>query len=101
MGKNLGGSVMLFLVPKIVETIITWAAKEGFPRKSPENGFLRNPKNRKNLGTCYAHITHSNCVLGGSLKGHQPNTKSRCYALGHGELLNQGPRRWCRSIGCQ
>ena len=27
MGKNLGGSVMLFLVPKIVETIITWAAK--------------------------------------------------------------------------
>jgi putative effector of murein hydrolase LrgA (UPF0299 family) len=27
MGKNLGGSVMLFLVPKIVEVIITWAAK--------------------------------------------------------------------------
>ena len=27
MGKNLGGSVMLFLVPKIVETLITWAAK--------------------------------------------------------------------------
>ena len=27
MGKNLGGSVLLFLVPKIVETIITWAAK--------------------------------------------------------------------------
>lgn len=27
MGKNLGGSIMLFLVPKIVETIITWAAK--------------------------------------------------------------------------
>ena len=27
MGKNLGGSVMLFLVPKIVEAIITWAAK--------------------------------------------------------------------------
>jgi hypothetical protein len=27
MGKNLGGSVMLFLVPKVVETIITWAAK--------------------------------------------------------------------------
>ena len=27
MGKNLGGSVMLFPVPKIVETIITWAAK--------------------------------------------------------------------------
>jgi len=27
MGKNIGGAVMLFLVPKIVETIITWAAK--------------------------------------------------------------------------
>jgi hypothetical protein len=27
MGKNLGGSVMLFLVPKIVETLITWTAK--------------------------------------------------------------------------
>jgi putative effector of murein hydrolase LrgA (UPF0299 family) len=27
MGKNLGGSVMLFLVPKIVGVIITWAAK--------------------------------------------------------------------------
>ncbi len=27
MGKNLGGSVILFLVPKIVETLITWAAK--------------------------------------------------------------------------
>jgi len=27
MGKNLGGSVLLFLVPKIVETLITWAAK--------------------------------------------------------------------------
>ena len=27
MGKNLGGSVMLFLVPKIVEVIISWAAK--------------------------------------------------------------------------
>lgn len=27
MGKNLGGSVMLFMVPKIVEVIITWAAK--------------------------------------------------------------------------
>ena len=27
MGKNLGGSVMLFLVPKVVETLITWAAK--------------------------------------------------------------------------
>ena len=27
MGNNLGGSVMLFLVPKIVETIITWAVK--------------------------------------------------------------------------
>jgi hypothetical protein len=27
MGKNLGGSAMLFLVPKVVETLITWAAK--------------------------------------------------------------------------
>ena len=27
MGKNLGASVMLFLVPEIVETLITWAAK--------------------------------------------------------------------------
>jgi hypothetical protein len=26
MGKNLGGSVLLFLVPKIVETLITRAA---------------------------------------------------------------------------
>lgn len=27
MGKNLGGSVCLFLVPKIVETLVTWAAR--------------------------------------------------------------------------
>lgn len=27
MGKNLGGAVCLFLVPKIVEVIIGWAAK--------------------------------------------------------------------------
>ena len=27
LGKNLGGSVMLFLVPKIVEVMTSWAAK--------------------------------------------------------------------------
>jgi hypothetical protein len=27
MGKNLGGSVALFLVPKIVEVIISWASR--------------------------------------------------------------------------
>jgi hypothetical protein len=27
MGKNLGGSVCLFLVPKIVEVIISWAQR--------------------------------------------------------------------------
>jgi len=27
MGKNLGGSVCLFLVPKLVEVIISWAGK--------------------------------------------------------------------------
>lgn len=27
MGKNLGGSAMLFLVPKIVEVIVAWAAQ--------------------------------------------------------------------------
>src|SRR5260370_8700667 len=45
MGKNLGGSVMLFLVPKIVETLITWAAKQGILQKSLENEPFRNPKN--------------------------------------------------------
>jgi hypothetical protein len=27
MGKNLGGAVCLFLVPKIVEVIISWAQR--------------------------------------------------------------------------
>jgi len=27
MGKNLGGAVCLFLVPKIVEVILAWAAQ--------------------------------------------------------------------------
>lgn len=27
MGKNLGGAVCLFLVPKIIEVIVAWAAQ--------------------------------------------------------------------------
>jgi hypothetical protein len=54
MGKNLGGSVMLFLVPKIVETIITWVAKQQIVRKSQEKTPFRNPKNPGNPSRCYA-----------------------------------------------
>jgi len=49
---------MLFLVPKIVETIITWAAKQGILWKSAEIASFGNP-NPPNpqcvVRTYYAH----------------------------------------------